>query len=263
MEDKECHGPERRFYRKAGYVISVNISDWSRFWVRNPLQMGGGRWAWQLHSTSSHHLFIATHGSSDSRRSGSCDYPVYRSGSKTIKGLSDFHGTLDEIPRAFRHVKAQLPLIVSRLDKIKDRAIAGVFEPPTAASLALVIKECSQAADELSALLEKALPSVADSRWLKTKKAFVSSVLDKKINTLESTIKQYINVLEFHHVVWLIGSWESKSSPEDNKSNPFWLVHLIEIHRWSVEIPSLKTSTKRSLAKRAANPKLPFVILGV
>ncbi|KAK4652347.1 hypothetical protein QC762_610345 [Podospora pseudocomata] len=48
-------------------------------------------------------------------------------GSKTIKGLSDFHGILDEIPRAFRHAKAKLPLIVSGLDKIKDPAIAGVF----------------------------------------------------------------------------------------------------------------------------------------
>lgn len=48
-------------------------------------------------------------------------------GSKTIKGLSDFHGTLDEIPRAFGHAKAKLPLIMSGLDKIKDRAVAGVF----------------------------------------------------------------------------------------------------------------------------------------
>lgn len=52
----------------------------------------------------------------------------------------------------------------------------------------------------------------------------MSLVLDKKINTLESATKQHINVLEFHHVVWLIGSGESKSSPDDNKSNPFWLV---------------------------------------
>ncbi|KAK0662959.1 hypothetical protein QBC41DRAFT_329440 [Cercophora samala] len=144
-------------------------------------------------------------------------------GAKTIKRLSDFHDNLDEIPQAFRRVKTKLPLIVNGLDKVKDQAVAGAFEPATAASLAGVVKECCQAADELNVLLEKALPSTTSSRWEKTKKAFVSLALEEKINTLDSAITEYISVLEFHHVIWLTGSVELRSPPEE-RSKHFWLV---------------------------------------
>lgn len=63
-------------------------------------------------------------------------------GSKIIYRLSDFSADVQEVPKTFRQIKTQLPLIIDTLEQIKVQADAHQVSETTAKALKPVLDEC-------------------------------------------------------------------------------------------------------------------------
>lgn len=130
-------------------------------------------------------------------------------GTKIVTRLSDFSAKVEEVPKTFRLIKVQLPLIFNTLQQIKDQADARQVNEETAEALKAVIVECTATVQQLDEILTKALPNGKDSSWQKYRKALSSLAQDKKIAQLQASIERYIPTLTFYQTVVI-----SKSSKD-------------------------------------------------
>lgn len=136
-------------------------------------------------------------------------------GSKIVKRLSEFSPALDDIPRSFRQVRTELPLIIDGLRRVNEQAKAGLVEPSTEAALLPVVRECLQSTVELNDLLDRIIPSATASTWERRKKAIASLTKDKKVKELAEALEKYVRVLTFHQVT---------SAPAKKPRACFWFV---------------------------------------
>ncbi|KAK4463265.1 P-loop containing nucleoside triphosphate hydrolase protein [Cladorrhinum samala] len=136
-------------------------------------------------------------------------------GSKIVKRLSEFTADLDDIPRSFRQVRTELPLIIDGLRRINEQVEAGLVESSTEAALLPVVRECLQSAIELNNLLDRIIPPATASSWERRKKAIASLSKDKKVDELARALEKYVRILTFHQVT---------SAPAKTSRACFWFV---------------------------------------
>lgn len=118
---------------------------------------------------------------------------------KVLARLDDFQSTFGEIPKAFRHIKAELPVLQETLRQTKDKINNGAIEDSTKAALLPAVKGCKNQVEALDGLLAKTLPAVGDSRFKKTRKALWSITQDGKVESITKTLRGYIATLTFYH----------------------------------------------------------------
>jgi hypothetical protein len=105
------------------------------------------------------------------------------------------------MPRAFRHIKTELPLIIDSLRRIQDQARAGRLETATVDAVKPVIRDCQREIKRLEAILDKTVPSVDASSWDRRKKAFLSLGKDKDVEQIADSLSRYVRVLTLHQAV--------------------------------------------------------------
>src|SRR5215471_7487975 len=95
-------------------------------------------------------------------------------GLKISRRLDEFHASLGEVPRTFRHIKAELPVLLDALQKTKDKINAASTRDETRQALITAIEGCGQEIQSLDAVLRETLPVPGDSLRERSKKAFLS-----------------------------------------------------------------------------------------
>lgn len=118
---------------------------------------------------------------------------------KVLTRLNDFQSTLGEIPKVFRHIKAELPVLQETLRQTKDKIDHGSIEDSTKAALLPAVQGCKLQIETLDSLLAETLPVAGDSRLKKTTKALWSMTQDSKVESITKTLRGYIATLTFYH----------------------------------------------------------------
>ena len=78
-------------------------------------------------------------------------------GEKIVSHLSEFPSQTKDIPKTFRDLKTELPLLLKPFDKTKQQAQAGTIDMDTQVVLLPVVGSCHKQVEELESILAKAL----------------------------------------------------------------------------------------------------------
>ena len=132
---------------------------------------------------------------------------------KVAERLNDFASSVSEVPRAFRHIQTELPLIIDSLRRIQKQAESGAVEATTTNAVWPVLKDCQREIARLQNILDKTIPSVGDSSWGRRKKAFLSLGKDKEVEEIADSLSRYVQVLTLHQTVRTGESSKSLSDP--------------------------------------------------
>jgi len=121
-------------------------------------------------------------------------------GSKVLRRLNDFQSSLGEIPKTFKHVKDELPILLETLNQTKDTVEKGTIKEETKKALLLVVNGCQTQITLLDNLISRSLPQKGDSWRKKTGKAIVSLRQDATVNKITATLRTHIQSLTNYRV---------------------------------------------------------------
>jgi hypothetical protein len=116
-------------------------------------------------------------------------------GIKVVKRLSEFSVDLNDVPRTFREINSQLPLIINLLRQTKAQADAQGLSEDTAKALKIVVARCSVKVKELEKILNKAVPTNQDSTWKRRAKAITSLRHDKTVADIQASLERNLRLL--------------------------------------------------------------------
>ena len=141
-------------------------------------------------------------------------------GSKVVIRLREFSAEVDEVPKTFRSIKVQLPLILSILQQTKDQADARQVDEDTARALEAVVGECTATVKQLDERLTKALPNDKASPWQRYRKALSSLAQDKKIVELQASIERFIPTLTSYQTLVISKDLSLRPAAGSSDANP-------------------------------------------
>jgi hypothetical protein len=118
---------------------------------------------------------------------------------KVVRRLEQFHSATGEIPKSLRHINAELPVLGTTLDRIRQVVEADSVNNATKGALISVIDGCHTQIEQLDAILVKTLPVANDSWRTKSKKAIVSLHQDDKVESITKVLRNYVATLTFYH----------------------------------------------------------------
>ena len=119
--------------------------------------------------------------------------------SKILHRLEEFHSNAGEVPKSFRHIKAELAVLGDTLRQTKKAIDAGSVEVRTKRALLPAIKGCWEQIAQLDAILAKTLPEANDSWGERSRKAIVSLHQDAKAESIAKILRNYISILTFYY----------------------------------------------------------------
>ena len=131
-------------------------------------------------------------------------------GEKIVHRLNEFQSQVEEVPKTFRDIKTELPLLLKTLEDTREQVEAGLIDKATQAVLLPVVNGCHGQVQELEGILAKTLPTKDDSSWQVRLKAFSSVHQEKKARAIADTLRGYIQTLT-HYQVTRIGGLDLKN----------------------------------------------------
>src|SRR6266849_5544793 len=159
---------------------------------------------------------------------------------KVTQRLADFNAASEDIPRAFRQIKIELPLIVDGVNRIKQQSESGksgsgtsTIEKSTQEALLPIIRQCQAETARLDEILEKTVPAAGASTWERRRKALSSLANDKKVEQIAEALGKYVQTLMFHEVIENVTLLSLRAAvpapaaaeqPEPVKKKVFWVV---------------------------------------
>jgi N-terminal domain on NACHT_NTPase and P-loop NTPases len=126
-------------------------------------------------------------------------------GARVASRMSDFSNSVDDIPKTFRHIKINLPLIVDSLRRIKAQAELQGLDKATQDALTGVVDECHREVCSLNDILDRAIPPAGASSWERRRLAIASFAKDKKVKAIEKALETYVRTLTLHQSVQSAG----------------------------------------------------------
>lgn len=118
---------------------------------------------------------------------------------RIVDRLNEFHSVAKEIPKSFRQIKNELPLLGTTLQQIKEAIDADLVADGSRTALLPVVAGCQEQVAQLDAILAKTLPEVTDSWQKRGKKALVSLQHDAKVESITKILRNHIGVLTFYY----------------------------------------------------------------
>jgi len=118
--------------------------------------------------------------------------------SKVVCRLDEFHSVAGEIPKSFRQLKTELPLLGTTLQQMKGAVDADLVPDGSKTALLPVIVGCHKQIAQLDAILTKTLPESNDGWRKKSTKAMVSLHQDAKIESITKILRHHIGSLTFY-----------------------------------------------------------------
>src|SRR2546430_15314895 len=104
--------------------------------------------------------------------------------SKIVHRLNEFHCSLEEVPKSFREIKTELPLLIDTLERTKKQTEDGCFSKNTQEAVGSVVKGCQLQLKQLYEILEETLPAKGDSSWRRGRKALSSIGQESKVQQI-------------------------------------------------------------------------------
>ena len=120
-------------------------------------------------------------------------------GSRVLKRLEEYQSKLGEVPEAFRHIKAELPVLLDALRQTKAAIDAGSMQDETKKALLPAVKGCGIQIKLLDDVIVKALPASGASWARRSRKALGSLRYDAKVEKIIAVVRGYIQTLTYHH----------------------------------------------------------------
>jgi hypothetical protein len=118
---------------------------------------------------------------------------------RVVRRLEEFHTKAGEIPKSFRHIKVELPLLSTTLQQIRGAIDAGSVSNGTKDALLPVISGCREQITQLDAILEKTLPENDDGWRKRSKKAITSLHQDGTVEIIAKILRNYTGTLTFYY----------------------------------------------------------------
>jgi hypothetical protein len=119
--------------------------------------------------------------------------------SRFLHRLEEFQSSIGEIPRSFRHIKAELPVLQVTLQQTREAIEAGSVRDETKKALVPAIEGCTEQIRVLNPILAKMLPIPTDSRLRRGTKAILSLHQEAKIESITKILRCYIGTLTFYY----------------------------------------------------------------
>lgn len=120
-------------------------------------------------------------------------------GSRLLQRLQEYQTTLGEIPKSFRAIKRELPLLLDTLKQTKSGAENGTLRQDTKLALLPIIEGCVDNVKALEDIINKNLPATGDSWGKKGRKAVASFRQDTKVNRIIAEIQNHVRTLTYYH----------------------------------------------------------------
>ncbi|KAI9707067.1 MAG: hypothetical protein M1836_000027 [Candelina mexicana] len=121
-------------------------------------------------------------------------------GSKIIARLNEARSSAGELPKSYRDVQTELPLLVDILNRTKGQTKSDQINDSTQQTLVPVIEGCYRQVKALERILSKTLP-LADDTWGKRgAKAFSGVYQEKRVEQLVTKLHGYIQLLTYHEI---------------------------------------------------------------
>jgi hypothetical protein len=120
--------------------------------------------------------------------------------SKLYSRLKDTLADANEVPKSFRSIKTELPVLIRTLEDIGESFRDGKLNEETAQVVALAVRGCETSVHELEKLLARL---VFDENMHKSKKmwrAFKAVVKESEVNNIVVAIRGYVGTLTFYLV---------------------------------------------------------------
>ena len=119
-------------------------------------------------------------------------------GSQVLKRLEEYQSKPGDIPEMFRHIKAELPVLLDALRQTKVAIDAGSMQDNSKKALIPAVKGCGIQIQLLNDVIVKALPVLGDSWAIRGRKALRSLWYDVKVEKITAVVRGYIQTLTFH-----------------------------------------------------------------
>lgn len=145
-------------------------------------------------------------------------------GLKVLGRLHDLESSINDVPKVFKDIKIELPLLLDTLQKTEKRAKAGTITTETQRALLPVIDGCSDQVGLLDDMIKRVLTTSEDSSWQRGRKAFTSIGIEKKSQAIIDTLRGYVQILTYYQAASLAGpvkDVDSYKEPEPVFTVPF------------------------------------------
>lgn len=120
-------------------------------------------------------------------------------GTTVLYRLKEYQSSLGEVPKSFRQISKELPLLLYTIQQIQDAIDAGSVGIETKKALLPVIEGCQEQLELLQSILVKTLPKADDSSFEKGKKAISSLGQDGKVERILKNLRNFISSLTFYY----------------------------------------------------------------
>lgn len=117
-------------------------------------------------------------------------------GSRVWKRLDDYQTDLGDIPESFRHIKAELPVLLDALRQTKSAL--GYMQDESRNALVPAIEGCTVQIKLLDDTIAKVLPDPKESRVRRSGKVIQSLRSDAKVKKITMAIRGYVQTLSYH-----------------------------------------------------------------
>ena len=119
-------------------------------------------------------------------------------GSRVLKRLEKYQSKLGEIPEAFRHIEAELPVLLDALQQTKAAIDTKSIQDKAKNTLLPAVEGCGVQIKALDDVIAEVLPASDDS-WVRSRrKAFWSLRCDAKVKKITAVVRGYIQTLTYH-----------------------------------------------------------------
>ena len=119
-------------------------------------------------------------------------------GSRVLRRLEEYQSELGEIPEVFRHIKAELPVLLDALRQTKAAIDAGCVQDETKKALLPAVEGCRVQIKSLDDVIVKALPASGDSWARRGREALKSLWYGAEVEKITAVVRGYIQTLTYH-----------------------------------------------------------------
>jgi hypothetical protein len=122
-------------------------------------------------------------------------------GSRVLKRLEEYQSKVEDFPEVFRHIIAELPVLLDALQQTQSAIDAGSMGEKSKRVLLPALEGCKVQIRQLDELIAKALPTSSDSWIRRGRKAFGSFRYDARVGRITAVIRGYVQTLTYHAAV--------------------------------------------------------------
>ncbi|KFZ01827.1 hypothetical protein V501_09775 [Pseudogymnoascus sp. VKM F-4519 (FW-2642)] len=167
-------------------------------------------------------------------------------GTTVLHRLKEYQFSLGEVPKSFRQISKELPLLLHTLEQIQKAIDAGSVGTKTKKALLPVIKGSQEQLELLQSILDKTLPKADDSSLERGKKAISSLGQDGKVDRILKNLRGFISSLTFYY------------SAASSTLQPLNEAKLIKIRQW-LSPPDPSVNYQKSCKQREEDTGLWFL----